>query len=73
MGKQIEAEAALENCRALIDRIIAELSAKEPFVNTSSRAEVLLFLEFAASLLEGGDAFGSHSPNSPPATILLPN
>ena len=73
MDKEISAEAALENCRALIDRILAELSAKEPFVNTSSRAEVLLFLEFAASRLLGDDACESHSPNSPPATISLPN
>jgi hypothetical protein len=74
MGKEIAAEAALENCRALIDQIIAELSTKEPFVNTSSRAEVLLFLELAASLLpKGDDACGSHSPNLSPAALSLPN
>jgi hypothetical protein len=50
--KKIEAEAALENCRALIDQIIAGLSAEKPLVNVSSRAELLLHLEFAASALE---------------------
>jgi hypothetical protein len=51
MSKEIEAEAALENCRALIDQIIAGLSAEKPFVNVSFRAELLLYLEFAASAL----------------------
>jgi hypothetical protein len=73
MDKEISAEAALENCRALIDRILAELSVAEPFVNTSSRAEVLLFLEFAASRLLGDDACASHLPSSPPAALALPN
>ena len=31
MRNTIEAEAALENCRALIDQITAGLSAEEPF------------------------------------------
>ena len=48
----IEAEAALENCRALINQIHAGLSAEEPFVNVSSAAELLLYLEFAATALE---------------------
>jgi hypothetical protein len=48
MPNTIEAEAALENCRALINQIDAGLSAEEPFVNVSSAAE----LEFAASALE---------------------
>jgi hypothetical protein len=52
MSDTIEAEAALENCRALINRIDADLSAEEPFVNVSSAAELLLYLEFAASALE---------------------
>jgi hypothetical protein len=47
----IEAEATLENCRALINQIIAGLSAKEPLVNVSSVAELLLHLESAASAL----------------------
>jgi hypothetical protein len=52
MPNTIEAEAALENCRALINQIHAGLSAEEPFVNVSSAAELLLYLEFAASALE---------------------
>jgi hypothetical protein len=50
--KEIEAEAALENCRALIKQINAGLSTEEPFVNVSSAAELLLYLEFAASALK---------------------
>ena len=38
MLKEIEAEATLENCRALIDEINAGLSAEEPFINVSSAA-----------------------------------
>ena len=41
MLKEIEVGAALENCRALINQIIAGLSAEEPFVNVSSAAELL--------------------------------
>jgi hypothetical protein len=52
MLKEIEAEATLENCRALINQIIAGLSAEEPFVNVSSAAELLLYLECAASALK---------------------
>ena len=52
MSDTIEAEAALENCRALINQIDAGLSAEEPFVNVSWAAELLLYLEFAASALE---------------------
>ena len=52
MLKEIEAEAALANCRALINQINAGLSAEEPFVNVSSTAELRLYLEFAASALE---------------------
>ena len=48
----IEAEATLENCRALINQIIAGLSAEEPFVNVLSAAELLLYLECAASALD---------------------
>jgi hypothetical protein len=50
--KEIEARAALENCRVLINQINAGLSAEEPFVNVSSAAELLLYLECAASALE---------------------
>ena len=52
MLNTIEAEATLESCRALINQIIAGLSAEEPFVNVSSAAEVLFYLERAASALE---------------------
>ena len=52
MSDTIEAEAALENCRALIDQIIAGLSAEEPFVNMSSATELLLHLECADSALK---------------------
>ena len=52
MHKEIEARAALENCRVLINQINAGLSAEEPFVNVSSAAELLLYLECAASALE---------------------
>ena len=52
MLKEIEAGAALENCRALINQINAGLSAEEPFVNVSSAAELLLYLECAASALK---------------------
>jgi hypothetical protein len=51
MLKEIEAEATLENCRALIDQVIAGLSAEKPFVSASSAAELLLHLELAASAL----------------------
>jgi len=50
--KKIEAEAVLENCRALINQINTGLSAEEPFVNVSSAAELLLYLECAASALK---------------------
>jgi hypothetical protein len=50
--REIEAGAVLENCRALIDQIDARLSAEEPFVNVSSAAELLLYLELAASALK---------------------
>jgi hypothetical protein len=52
MLKKIEAEATLENCRALIEQINAGLSAEEPLVNLSSAAELQLHLEFAASVLK---------------------
>ena len=52
MLKKTEAEATLENCRTLIDKINAGLSAEEPLVNLSSAAELLLHLEFAASVLK---------------------
>ena len=50
--KKIEAEAVLENCRVLINQIIAALSAEEPFMNVSWVAELQLHLEFAVSVLD---------------------
>jgi hypothetical protein len=56
MLEEIEAEAAIENCRALIDQIDAGLSAEEPFGDVSSGVDLLLnlelHLEHAASALE---------------------
>jgi hypothetical protein len=52
MTKEIGTEAVLENCRALINQIDAGLSAEEPFINVSSAAELLFYLEFAASALQ---------------------
>ena len=52
MCDTIDAEAARENCRALINQIDTGLSAEEPFVNVSWAAELQLYLEFAASALE---------------------
>ena len=50
--KEAEVEAALANCRALINQIDAGLSAKKLFLNISSAAELLFYLEFAASALK---------------------
>ena len=52
MLKETDVEAALANCRALINQINAGLSAEEPFVDVSSATELLLYLERAASALE---------------------
>jgi hypothetical protein len=56
MLKEIEAEAAIENCRALINQIDAGLSAEGPFGDVSLRVDLLLnlelHLEHAASALE---------------------
>ena len=58
MIKEIDTRVALENCRALIDQINVGLSVEKPFVNVSSAAELLFYLEFAASALKRSDAFG---------------
>ena len=50
--KEAQLEAALANCRALIDQIDAGLSVKKLFLNISSAAELLFYLEFAASALK---------------------
>ena len=52
MLKKTEAEATLENCRTLIDKINAGPSAEAALVNLSSVAELLLHLEAAASVLK---------------------
>ena len=48
--KEAEVEAALTNCRKLMKRIDAGLSVKKLSLNISLAAELLFFLEFAASL-----------------------
>jgi hypothetical protein len=58
MIKEIATNAALENCRALIDQINAGLSVQKPFVTVSSAAELLFYLEFAASALKRSDNSG---------------
>ncbi len=52
MLKRFEAEATLENCRALVNQINAGLSAEEPVVDVSSATELLFYLERAASALK---------------------
>ena len=52
MLKETDVEAALANCRALINQINAGLSAKEPFVDVSSATEFLSCLESATSALK---------------------
>ena len=52
MLKETDVEAALANCRALINQINAGLSAEEPFVDVSSATELLFYLERAASALK---------------------
>jgi hypothetical protein len=47
-----EREAALTNCRVLINQIEAGLSVKKLFLNISSAAELLFYLEFAAFALK---------------------
>ena len=56
MLKKTETEAVLQKCRGLIDGIIAGLSAEKPLVNVSSAAELLFYLEFAASALKKSPA-----------------
>jgi len=50
--KEAELEAALANWRALIDQIDAGLSVKKLSLDISSAAELLFYLEFAASALK---------------------
>jgi len=66
--KEIEAEAALEDCRALISQINDELFAEEPFVNVSRAAELQLYLGFAATALKKAATALTYrtAPASPP-------
>jgi hypothetical protein len=50
--KEAEIEAALANCRGLVNQIDGGLSAEKLFLNISSAAELLFYLEFAASALK---------------------
>jgi hypothetical protein len=52
VSKEIDAEAALENCRALIKQIVADLSGEKPFADETSATELLSYLECAASALK---------------------
>ena len=52
MPKETDVEAALANCRALINQINAGLSAEEPLADASSATELQLYLERAASALK---------------------
>jgi hypothetical protein len=58
MIKEIATNAAFENGRALIDQINAGLSVQKPVVTVSSAAELLFYLEFAASALNRSDNSG---------------
>jgi hypothetical protein len=51
MPDEIEVEAVLEECRALIKQIVADLSG-EPFADETSATELLSYLERAASALK---------------------
>ena len=70
MLKEIEAEAVIENCRALIDQIDAGLSAEGPLGDVSSGVDLLLnlelnlelHLEHAASVLERSQLVPGLSP-----------
>jgi hypothetical protein len=52
VAKEIDVEAVLEHCRALIEQIDAALSAEEPLLlDVSALAELQSHLESAASAL----------------------
>ena len=51
MSKETDVAAILQICHALINQITAGLSVEKPFVTVSSAAELLLYLECAASAL----------------------
>ena len=52
MPDEIEVEAVLEECRALIKQIVADLSGEKPFADETSATELLSYLERAASALK---------------------
>ena len=52
MLRETDVEGTLEECRALINQIVAALSAEEPFVNVSSATELLIYLERVESALK---------------------
>jgi hypothetical protein len=52
MPDEIEVEAVLEECRALIKQIVANLSGEKPFADETSATELLSYLERAASALK---------------------
>jgi hypothetical protein len=64
MLKETDVEAALTNCRALINQINARLSAEEPFVDVSSAAELLFYLECAASPCHARESVERRRPPS---------
>ena len=66
MLKEIEAEAKLAKCRALISQINAGLSAEEPFVDVSSATELMLYLERAATALNSAPKDTILDEDSPP-------
>ena len=53
MLKETDVEAALANCRALINQINAGLSAEEPFVDVSSATELFFILSVPLLLSKG--------------------
>ena len=71
MLKESDVEGTLEECRALINQIIAALSAEEPFVNVSSATELLIYLS-VSSLLSKSQCRARESVGrrrSPPSII----
>jgi hypothetical protein len=70
--REAELEAALANCRALINQIDAGLSVKKLFLNISSAAELLFYLEFAASALKTNAKDVGKAQLVPCAQVVLP-
>src|SRR6266487_1146367 len=68
MLRETDVEAALANCRALINQINAGLSAEEPVVDVSSATE-LLFILFCSSPSHSRESVGIRRPLSIISTI----